>query len=156
MTPLHFDIHEYDTSIESKILDLLEAVNNDFTPQLSQWVSLPDYAAKLAQRAVCWLVYEADELIGMAACYVNKTPEYSFWTMLAIRKEFRNRMAVLPLEQKVIAYCKAKGSAGIGAEVDPRHDELIQLHRMFGFEVGQVQVVNANRSIVPLTLTFKY
>lgn len=155
MIPLHFDVHECDSQIESKLLGLLEAVNDDFVPPLSEWVSLPNYAAKLAQKAVCWLVYEGDTLIGFAACYVNSAPGFSFWTMLAIRKEFRNRMAALPLEQMVIAYCKSKGSSGIQAEVDPRHVELIQLHRMFGFVVGQEQVLQAGRSIVPLTLTFK-
>ena len=155
MIPLQIEVHNQNPSIEHILLDVLQSVNDDFTPALSKWVSIPNYATKLSQKAVCWLVYEAEICIGFAACYVNRAPEYSFWTMLAIRKAYRNRMAALQLEQHVIAYCREHGSMGIKAEVDPKHVELIQLHRMFGFEVGDEQIVDVNRSFVPLTLTFK-
>ncbi|MBU3676203.1 MAG: GNAT family N-acetyltransferase [Chitinophagaceae bacterium] len=155
MIPLDFNVHVCDAQIEPKLLAFFEAVNDDFVPALSQWVNLFEYAQKLSRNAVCWLVYESEELIGVSACYVNVAPAYSFWTMLAIRKEYRNRMIALPLEQKVISYCKTMGSAGIKAEVDPRHVELIQLHRMFGFEVEQEQILETGRRYVPLTLTFK-
>lgn len=155
MIPLQIEVHDQNPNIEHILLDVLLSVNDDFTPALSSWVSIPDYARKLSQKAVCWLVYEADICIGFAACYVNPAPKFSFWTMMAIHKDFRNRMAALQLEQHVITYCREQGSMGIHAEVDPKHVELIQLHRMFGFEVGHEQIVDVNRSFVPLTLTFK-
>lgn len=151
---IHYSVHQKNKDLKPTILKLLKEVEDDFIPALSLWLNLEDYAEKLANNAVCWIVHEDNQEVGFAACYVNEAPLYSFWTMLAIKKEFRNRLIALQIEPKIIEYCKIVGSLGIQAEVDSSNVNLIKLHQYFGFElIGQPRV-KGERSIVDLQLTF--
>lgn len=145
---------EKDISIASDLEHVLFQVNTDFDPPLQEWVDIKEYACKMASNAVCWLAYYNNEVVGFAACYVNEAPLYSFWTMMAIRREFRNRLIGLQLEPMIIAYCREKGSSGIKAEVDPRHTDLIKLHQHFGFLQHEEHTNEKGRSWIELQLTF--
>lgn len=145
---------EKDISIASDLEHVLFQVNTDFDPPLQEWVDIKEYACKMASNAVCWLAYCNDEVVGFAACYVNKSPLFSFWTMLAIRKEYRNRMIALQIEPLIISYCREYGSSGLKAEVDPRHIDLIKLHRHFGFVPIGEHSNEIGRSWIELQLSF--
>lgn len=154
MSEIQFKRFEHDNRIASDLLSVLHSVNDEFTPMLNTWVDLNEYATKMAQRAVCWVAYEHEKPIAFAACYVNKAPLYSFWTMLAVCKEYRNRLIALQLETTVIKYCREMGSEGIKAEVDPKHTDLLQLHQRFGFKSINTCSNQHGRSWVELKLDF--
>lgn len=154
MSTIHYTRYNRDLSIAPHLEHILLAINNDFSPPLEDWVDIADYARKMAGKAVCWLAYCNNEVVGFAACYVNKSPLYSFWTMLAIRKEYRNRMIALQIEPIIITYCREYGSSGIKAEVDPRHVDLIKLHRHFGFIPTIEHTNEQGRSWIELQLSF--
>ena len=154
MGGIQFIRYENDSSIAAEVLRVLMSVNDEFVPHLNTWVDLDEYSKKVSSKAVCWLAYDNSELIGFAACYVNKATDFSFWTMLAVRKEYRNRLVALQLEPIVIKYCRDKGSMGILAEVDPRHTDLINLHKYFGFKHVSTCRNDSGRSWVELKLTF--
>ncbi len=154
MGSIQFIRYENDSSIAPDVLHVLKSVNEEFVPHLNTWVDLDAYSKKVSSKAVCWLAYDDSEVIGLAACYVNQAPDFSFWTMLAVRKEYRNRLVALQLEPLVIKYCREKGSRGILAEVDPRHADLINLHNYFGFKHISTCQNDTGRSWVELKLTF--
>lgn len=143
-----------DKNIASDLLNILHVVNDEFSPALNEWVNLSEYANKMAERAVCWIAYDDDNPVAFAACYVNEAPSYSFWTMLAVCKEYRNRLIALQLETIVIQYCREIGSEGIKAEVDTRHTDLLQLHQRFGFKPVNTHTNDIGRSWVELQLDF--
>lgn len=154
MSLIHYTRFDRDPSVAPYLEHILMLINNDFTPPFENWVNITEYARKMAENAVCWLAYCDNEVVGFAACYVNKSPLYSFWTMLAIRKEYRNRLIALQIEPMIIAYCREYGSCGIKAEVDPSHVDLIKLHRHFGFIPLTEHTNEQGRSWVELQLTF--
>lgn len=154
MSIIRYTLFNRDQSIAPHLEHILMLINLDFTPPLEDWVNIADYARKMAENAVCWLAFCNDEVVGFAACYVNKSPLYSFWTMLAIRKEYRNRMIALQIEPLIIAYCREQGSSGVKAEVDPRHVDLIKLHRYFGFIPIAEHTNEQGQSWIELQLSF--
>jgi hypothetical protein len=154
MSTIEYHRYEKDILVAPKLLEVLMTVDTEFEPALTDWLDLESYAQKMAQHAVCWLAFDREEVVGFAACYVNKAPLYSFWTMLAIRKEYRNRMIALYLEPMIIAFCHTFGSSGIKAEVDPRHSDLIKLHHHFGFRSNAEQSERHGRKWIELQLTF--
>lgn len=154
MSTISYQRYERDVLIAPLLLDVLLMVNNDFEPLLTEWLDVTAYSRKMAENAVCWLAYDQGVVVGFAACYVNKAPLFSFWTMLAIRKEYRNRMIALQVESMIIAFCRQFGSSGIHAEVDPRHSDLIKLHQHFGFRSIAEHTNAEGRRWIELQLTF--
>lgn len=154
MSTIQFTRYVKDKKVASDLLTILNLVNDEFSPPLNEWVNLEDYANKMADRAVCWIGCEEDNPIAFAACYVNEAPSYSFWTMLAVCKEYRNRLIALQLETIVIQYCREIGSKGIQAEVDTRHTDLLLLHQRFGFKPINTYSNEIGRSWVELQLDF--
>lgn len=75
---------------QDKAEQVLRIFDTEFDPCLSERVNMQDYAKKLAQNAVWFLVYEQDVIIAHCAVYMNQ-PKDAFLSSIAVKQEARGK-----------------------------------------------------------------
>lgn len=81
-------VTEYPPNSPNAIEAVLRDFDTMFEPCLSERVKIKEYAEKLAENAVWFLVYEQEAVMAHCAVYMNQ-PEDAFISSIAVRKEMR-------------------------------------------------------------------
>ncbi|GJE38833.1 GNAT family N-acetyltransferase [Methylobacterium persicinum] len=127
----------------------LTACSDRFIPPLAGRVIIPDYAAKLAQRAERFEAWSADTLVGLVAVYcpaatpargpdaeARRPPGDAFVSNVSVLPSYSNRGIARELLAKATAYSRTR-AVRIVLEVDRRAPAL-RLYEASGFAVEAV------------------
>jgi len=114
----------------NKIKQVLLSFDSYFPRALSERIAnLDNYAQKLADNSVFYIVTLEDKIIGFAACYCNEIlTKQAFLTQIAVHDEYRR----LYLGSKLLEFCIEKarrlGMEKLLLEVD---DDNVSAHKFY-------------------------
>ena len=100
----------------AEITDYLVRVDEQFKPPLHTRVNIENYAKKVFEFAHFFMARDRinGKLIGFAAAYLNKKPEFSFATFLSVLPEYQGEDFVgINLINELLKYAKEYGGAGV-------------------------------------------
>lgn len=83
-------VTEYPPNSPNAIEAVLRDFDTMFEPCLSERVKIKEYAKKLAENAVWFLVYEQEAIMAHCAVYMNQ-PEDAFISSIAVMEEMRGK-----------------------------------------------------------------
>lgn len=115
---------------------LLNDVQKDFTPSLSETVDLAEYSSKLVDKAIIIPNYNEKYLNAICAIYAN---DYFHWkaylTMLAVHSESRGKGIAKKLIQRAEIELIQKGFKSLSLEVYANNSQALSLYENCGFSV---------------------
>ena len=129
----------------------LQCCDADFVPTLSERVSIPDYAQKIASKATRFEAWSNGILIGLVAVYCNnRETRIAHISSVSVMKMWSSKGIAARLTSQCVEHAKAKGMLQIGLEVAADNMPAIKLYEKSGFVAG-----NLNSLLVPMTLNLK-
>ncbi len=116
------------------LLDLLDA---DYVPPLSSFLEVEDYAQKIFESAVVFVVESEGADVGLIAIYANdlKT-KCAYVSTIGVCREARGNGLGEMLLEKACTHALAMGMNRIRLEVAVDNLEAIRVYRKFGFSSG--------------------
>jgi len=124
-------------SIED-IKSFLLKCNNDFFPELSTRVNIPDYASKLYNNSILIVAKANNKQIGLTAFYANNFEEYkAFLSNINVVPSFQGKGIANTLIEMMIKYLKSNGFKEVSLEVHENNNKAILTYQKFGFHVIQ-------------------
>lgn len=121
----------------NQILNYLNEVNLDFEPSLREKTDLPEYAKKIATRSIIFKAMYKLEIIGIAAIYLNKSPDYSFGTFFSVKKKYRREGVAFKLQDMYIDYLKNNNTKGVWCVVSCENKTILKFHKYYGFKISE-------------------
>ena len=125
------------TASLEKLMTFFHEVDNLFVPPLRTHVnSIDEYAIKLKDNADVFEAWSGDELIGIAAVYLNNNAtKVGFITSVVVLKEYQKLGIARVLIRIAIEYAKKKGFKRLELEVNKDNERAYNLYSEFGFTV---------------------
>jgi ribosomal protein S18 acetylase RimI-like enzyme len=118
---------------------LLNDVQNDFTPPLSETVDLRVYSSKLVDNAIIIPNYNKKYLNAICAVYANDyIHRKAYLTMLAVRPENRGEGIAKKLIQQAEIELIQKGFKSLTLEVYSNNNKALFLYKSCGFSVHDI------------------
>lgn len=137
------------------IYDFFVKTNDLTIPPLSQIVNLKEYTEKIHSNATLFEYIEDNRIIALNAVYVNKYPQDSFATSLAVLPEYEGYGIGAKLILKAINYCKKYGSQGYRLQMRSSNIIMLDFYLKRGFSIIQEDDYSENVKGVILKLNFK-
>lgn len=108
-----------------------------FIPRLSSRLDIADYAGKIHGKAVTFEAWNADDLVGLVAAYLNDpVGEDGYVTSVSVERAFQGSGLASTLMQTCIHYARERGFTRIGLEVGAANRRAVELYRRLGFETS--------------------
>lgn len=116
--------------------DFIRETDHLFIPRLSSYVSLVEWSEKLYRNATLFIVRDTvnNEIIACNAVYVNKAPQDSYATFLAVKEKYANYGIGAKLIIKAIRYCKDLGSSGYALQMRASNEIMYNFYLHLGFK----------------------
>jgi ribosomal protein S18 acetylase RimI-like enzyme len=112
----------------------LNECSKNFIPELSSYVNIDSYSAKLFQKAMRVEAFIESELIGLIAIYVNEQKEESFISNVSVLPIFEGKGVAKKLFEKTLKLLKNLKLNKIQLEVDLMNVKAITFYQKLGFE----------------------
>lgn len=136
---------------EAEIAKHLLHCDADFVPTLSERVAIPDYAQKIANKAVRFEAWSRGALVGLVAAYCNdRIARIAHITNVSVLKEWSGKGIAAHLMARCIEYIKAMGMSQIDLEVAAGNAPAIQLYEKSGFVADMLKA-----PFIPMKLYFE-
>lgn len=122
------------TARRSDILAHLERCDADFSPPLHTYVELPEYSARLAERAETFEAWAGGRLAGLVAAYLND-PEgrAGFISNVSVLGEFAGRGLASRLVADALARARELGFETVALEVEADNAAALRVYEKHGF-----------------------
>lgn len=125
-----------DTVDYREFLIFLEETDDLTIPRLSTRVNLEEYAKKVTKNATMFVAKKGMVWIGVEAVYYNKYPDFSYNTILRVRKEYQNNstvgMNIMLMQRK---YLKEHRTKGLRFDVRKTNTALLNYHLKTGGKI---------------------
>lgn len=119
-----------------QVYEYLKAVNEIFTPPISQYIDLCDYSEKIVANAyVIWAV-QKQITVGMCAFYANCPPN-AFLTSLSVVPAFQGHGIAKKLLHHLKLWCRENDYPYLSLEVYKTNAIATMLYKQSGFQVAQ-------------------
>lgn len=118
-------------SAADEIARHLQVCSSSFVPPLHSRVAIPDYAAKLAERAERFEAWDGPRLIGLVAIYRATETRQAFVSNVSVEPAFARQGIARRLLASAIAHVR-QDTTSIALEVH-RHAPALALYLAFGF-----------------------
>lgn len=138
-----------------KLYDFIKESDKLFIPTLSTLVDLKEYTEKIFNNATCFAYLEEGEIIALSIAYVNKAPQETYGTYLAVKPEFEADGLGLDLVRKAIGYAKEFGSSGFSLQIRSSNKMLLKFYLHQGFTIIK-EGLYPNSDIKELDLNKKF
>ncbi len=112
----------------------LNECSKNFIPELSSYVNIDSYSAKLFQKATRVEAFIENELIGLIAIYVDEQKKVSFISNVSVLKIFEGKGVAKKLFMKTLSLLKKMKLNKIQLEVDLMNVKAITFYQKLGFE----------------------
>ena len=120
-----------------------------FVPPLSQRLDVAVYSAKIRASATTFEAWDAAELVGLVAAYLNRPEAFEgFVTSVSVEPAFQGSGVADSLMHNCIGRARERGFARIALEVHEANVNAIALYRRNGFVAS-----GAEGDLAMMTLT---
>lgn len=124
-------------SLRNALIRLLEEVDAEFAPPLSQRLSIPAYVDKMIANAVILPLFECGELLAFVGMYCNDpTRRKAYISMVATSADGRGKGIASSLVNHAIAFAGRSGFDELSLEVYRSNTAALNLYRKLGFVVS--------------------
>lgn len=124
--------------LRAALTGLLEQVDGEFSPPLSQRLSLDSYANKLVDNAVIFPLIECGRLSAFVAMYCNDPDGKSAYiTMVATAPTARGKGTAAGLVELSIQHARSRGFSQVALEVYRSNVAALKLYNKLGFVVAR-------------------
>lgn len=121
-------------SQKQKLLLFLESINEDFSPPLTDKVSLEEYVNKIIENAELVLESNNEEICGLVVLYCNdKQSNRAYIPLCGVNKEFRGKGIAKSLMEKAILIVKKAGYHTLA--IHSNNPIAINLYKKLGFKI---------------------
>ena len=118
----------------SRVLELLEALDADYTPALSSIVHIHEYAAKLLRNAVVCLARLGGRDVGLVAVYVNdQATRCAYISTIATHQDVRGQGVGMALMESALNIAETHAMDYVRLEVSKLNKPAIRLYKRMGF-----------------------
>jgi ribosomal protein S18 acetylase RimI-like enzyme len=122
-----------------------------FIPRLSARVDIPDYAQKIATKAMRFEAWSGTALVGMVAAYCNDRDTLcAYITSVSVLEEWAGQGIALRLLNQCIAHARTIGLRQIGLQVGTDNVRARGLYARAGFMTG-----NTHEQLIEMTLSLE-
>lgn len=133
---MEFQVLSINDVEEEDLYRFLLLINNHVVPSLSERIDLKNYPRKIKTRSIGKAVVHNNELIGIAVFYPpDKKDNYIYWTLLAVKEEYRGLNIGKRLVNDVIKTAREMKAKGIKLQTMSTAHKLIAYYQTFGFEL---------------------
>jgi ribosomal protein S18 acetylase RimI-like enzyme len=124
---------------KSKIFNLLQKVDAFFMPlPLSERVNLLDYAEKLSELSIHFVIKKNNEIIGMTCCYMNNLEQkVAFISIICIVPNQTGIGLGKILTLKSENNAKSLGFSIIESEVHKKNIPSIKMYKKLGYHIDR-------------------
>ncbi len=117
------------------LLSYLLKYNNDFTPPLSEFNRLSQYASKLYEFAFMLVAYMGGEITGICLYYDNDTMgKTAFLSMIHVQRDQRGNRLASELMHRMIANLRTKSFLSLSLEVSQENLNARAFYKSLGFQ----------------------
>lgn len=150
-----FSIEHPNTIDEEELYDFFQKVGDTFVPPLRTRIDIPVVVKKIRRNATLFVYREEGKLIACNAVYVNKSPDYSYATFLAVVPEYEAMGIGARLVLKAINYCRAFGTHSYRLQIRLANSDMLNFYLRHGFVVtGESVYPNSTEKNCQLELVF--
>lgn len=122
--------------MRNDIKQLLEEIDNEFTPRLSQRLNIDEYVDKIILKSMILPVYDCGVLNAFISFYCNdQLDKTAYLTMIAVRSAFRKKGIAKLLLDYATGFLKRAGFEKFLLEVHRQNVNAIRLYQQTGFTV---------------------
>lgn len=125
-------IFKKNASNAAQITGHFQNCDPDFYHTLSSKMDINNYAAKLENKALRFEAWDGDNLVALAAIYINEN-DFSFITDISVSKTHTERGLASRLMQQAIEAAKSLHSTGLKLEVAKNNAAALNFYRKFEF-----------------------
>jgi len=119
---------------EAEIINHLKACEAGFVLALNKRINIPEYAQKIASKAICFEAWVNDYLIGLVAIYSNNEDKVTaFVSNVSVLDSWQGKGIASHLLLNAIGYVRDVGFSRINLEVDIQNISAISLYSKHGF-----------------------
>ncbi|MFH5886169.1 GNAT family N-acetyltransferase [Halalkalibaculum sp. DA3122] len=112
------------------VLEVLEKLDDHYTPPISSLVDLTTYAGKIVQNAEILFIKSGTKTVGMSAVYCNDYDNYTaFITTIGMIKEYQGQGLGKKLLEKSIELARSEGMREIKLEVHKDNISAINFYK---------------------------
>ena len=136
MNNIDYFVFQPGTVDSNDFLHFLKETDDLTMPCLSSRVNIKEYAKKVVDNAVMFIAKKGDDWIGVEAVYFNEYPNFSYNTILRVKKEFQNNSSVgieLMLMHK--KYLKEHRTKGLRFAIRKSNKALLNYHLKTGGKI---------------------
>jgi Acetyltransferases len=126
--------YKTNTATRDEIESLLNNCSHLFDPTLNSVVNIKDYADKIRKYAITIEAWEAGELIGIVACYMNDSSKLeSFITNVCVSEKHHGRGIASELLKRTINEAYDKQFTLLKLEVEEQNLSALKIYEKFQF-----------------------
>ena len=122
-------------SSADEILEHLRECNDQFVPNLSDYVNLPAYCEKLANLALRFELWHDQELIGLIALYRNTEQAKWYVSNVSVSPRFQGMGLAARLMDSTVNAMTDDGIGCIELEVRKSNQRAINFYKKLNFEI---------------------
>ncbi len=119
------------------ILNYLKDIDTDFSPPLSQKVTLSKYALKLFEHAFFVTAESVNDLPGLCAFYMNANTATAFITLIHVKKDYRGKGIAGRLLFEMMNQLHQNNMSFLDLEVTKNNHQAINFYTHHGFIVHE-------------------
>lgn len=132
---IKYKLFDKDKSSQIFIYDILHSTNNDFIPALSSKVDIQGISKKFASLASVIIAFVDNIPVGLVAYYNNPAPNFSYLSIICVKKEFRGYGIGRNLEIKCLNNCKNFNSSGLTLNMRVSNQKLLKSRLELGYKI---------------------
>ena len=120
---------------EQAIYSHLMKCNKNFIPSLEKMVNIREYSTKIFEKAVTFVSWSGDTLVGLVAAYFNDPDgQTGYITSVSTIRTYMGKDIASILINSSIDYAKQQGFKKIFLEVAKANDYAINLYKKIRFQ----------------------
>ncbi len=129
-------IYKINTLDYDELLNFLKNCNSEFTPKLSERISLDEYAKKILNFATTFEAWDGNEFVATVIAYINDfETKQAFVTLAYCKKQHRRKGIISCLIKMLEAKCKEKDFTSITLNCSVDNEKAISMYEKNNFEI---------------------
>lgn len=154
---LQFEIKVKTEFDKEELSNFVWKTEGRLTPSLSSRVNIDEFIDRVHQNATFFIARDTEnnKIVALNIVYVNKAPERSYATFLAVLEEYESMGIGARLILNAIKYSKKEGSACYSLSMRKSNEIMLAFYQKNGFVIeNEKKYPNSNETQVDLRLNF--
>ncbi|WP_412560010.1 GNAT family N-acetyltransferase [Winogradskyella sp. MIT101101] len=131
--------YKFNRATKEQIEIHLQIASEEFSPPLSTYVSITEYASKIRAKSNTFEAWDSNDLIGLIAAYDNKNLKSAYITNVSLHKPYKKQGIAKALLNKCINHCKSLKIEKIDLEVYKSNQNAVNFYKKHNFSITETR-----------------